>query len=218
MNVVYRTITSVDWLTLLLVGSLIILTVSKYFFRSTFYNFFILPFNNKYLTLSKKKGKLLSGFHVLLTLFQLLNISMFVFLARNSLFQEPDVSYPIVFWLIFAMLLGFLLFKIILQAGNGYFFENQTMMSDLIFEKLSFFNYSALIAFCGNVMLLYISNHSNLVVYIIIALILLINLIGLVNVVRIHQKLIVSNVLYFILYLCTLEIAPLVVIGSYLKD
>ena len=33
-----------------------------------------------------------------------------------------------------------------------------------------------------------------------------------------YQKILIPNIFYFILYLCALEIAPLVVIGSYLKD
>ncbi len=218
MNPEYRTIIGADWLTLILVGSLVLLTVGKYFFKTTFSAYLILPFNNKYLTLNKKKGRLFSWFHMLLTLFQLSNIAVFGFLVYNSLISQNSWSFPVTFFLILAVLVLFLISKIILQFGVGYFFENYAVVTDLIFEKLTFFNYSGLVAFCGNLILIYVLPDSKTVVYTTIGLIFLINLIGLFNVVRIHQKLILGNILYFILYLCTLEISPLVLLGSFLND
>ena len=218
MNPEYRTIVGADWLTLILIGSLLLLTIGKYFFKPTFGAYLILPFNNKYLTLNKKKGRLFSWFHLLLTFFQLCNISIFAFLVHNSLIAKNSGSYPILFFMILGGLVIFLVSKILLQFGVGYFFENYAMVSDLIFEKLTFFNYSSFIAFSGNLVLIYILPDSKTVVYTTIGLIFLINLIGLFNVVRIHQKLILSNILYFILYLCTLEISPLVLLGSFLND
>ncbi|WFO18183.1 DUF4271 domain-containing protein [Cellulophaga baltica 4] len=41
---------------------------------------------------------------------------------------------------------------------------------------------------------------------------------GWVTAIRNHQKLITNNFFYFILYLCALEIAPLVLLGDYFKD
>lgn len=218
MNPVYRTILGADWLTLVLIGSLLLLTVGKYFFQPTFWAYLILPFNNKYLTLNKKKGRLFSWFHLLLTFFQLCNSAVFAFLVYDILVSKNARAYPTMFFLILGVLVLYLLFKIILQFGVGYFFESYTTVSDLIFEKLTFFNYSGLIAFCGNIILIYVLPNSKTVVYTTIGLICLINLIGLFNVVRIHQKLILNNILYFILYLCTLEISPLVLLGSFLND
>jgi len=218
MNPEYRNIISADWLTLILLGSLLLLTIGKYFFRPTFSSYLILPFNNKYLTLNKKKGRLFSWFHLLLTFFQLCNISVFIFLVSDILTSRNSESYPVLFFIILSLLILFLMAKILLQIGVGYFFENSATILDLIFEKLTFFNYGGMIAFCSNVILIYILPGSKAVVYTTIALIFLINLIGLMNVVRIHQKLILNNILYFILYLCTLEISPLVLLGSFLND
>lgn len=218
MNPIYRNITSLDWMTLILGFSLLLLALGKYFFKSTFSTFFILPFNNKYLALSKKKGGFFNWFHLLLTLFQLLNISLFAFLASNVLSNKQLDSYPTIFWIALVFILAYLAVKTLLQLGNGYFFENLKIMNDLIFKKLSYFNYGGIIAFLGNIIIIYILQDSKPVVYATLFLILLINAIGLVTILRNHQKLIVANILYFILYLCTLEISPLVIIGSYLND
>ncbi len=218
MNPVYRTILSLDWITIALFISLILLTVSKYFFSSSFTTFFILPFNNKYLKINKKKGKIFNGFHVLLTIFQLINLSLFGYLASNVLNDHQIDFYPTFFWVLLICLLCFLCVKIVLQLGNGYFFQNQHTMTDLIFEKLTYFNYGGLIAFLGNVLLAYAIPQSKIIVYATIILLCIINCIGFINVLRNHQKLIISNIMYFILYLCALEISPLVIIVGYLKS
>jgi len=218
MNPIFRNITTLDWITTILVFSLLLLVVCKYFFRLSFSTFLILPFNNKYFALSKKKGKLFNWFHLLITLFQLLNIALFVFIANNVLTDNSINALPNLYWVILIFILSFLFFKIIIQAGNGYFFENLGVMNDLIFEKLSYFNYGGLVAFVGNIIILYILPDSKVLIYIVLSLILLINASGIATILRNHQKLIVADILYFILYLCTLEISPLVIVGRYLKD
>ncbi|MEM8509168.1 MAG: DUF4271 domain-containing protein [Bacteroidota bacterium] len=218
MDAISRSVSNWDWITLILFVGLVIITVGKYFFKASFFSFVALPFNRKYLTINKKKGRLFNGFHILLTVFQVLNISLFLFLTRSyAQGEDPDAS-PYLFWVVLALLCIYLLIKIILQLGNGYFFENSPLMMNLIFEKLSYFNYSGILAFVGNLLLIYIFHNYLPVAYTVILLILVINGIGLTNIFRNHQKLIVPNIFYFILYLCTLEIAPLVIFISFLNS
>ncbi|NNC35789.1 MAG: DUF4271 domain-containing protein [Croceitalea sp.] len=218
MNPIIRNITSLDWITITLFLTLAILAVCKYFFKTSFSSFMMLPFNKRYFGISNKRGKMFNWFHLLMTFFQVINMALFLYLARNILKGEIFNAYPAIYGVSLLILMTFLIFKFILQMGNGYFFENYPTMTDVVFEKLSYFNYSSLMAFFGNLFLVYILQGSKAVVYLTILLILLINIIGWVNTIRTHQKLIVTNFLYFILYLCTLEIAPLVIIGTYLKD
>jgi hypothetical protein len=60
--------------------------------------------------------------------------------------------------------------------------------------------------------LTYILKDSLSVVYVAIFLIVTVNVVGLITLIKNHQKLITSHFFYFILYLCALEIAPLVII------
>lgn len=218
MEIIYRNVDSLDWVTLLIFISLILLALGKYLFKGMFSNFIILPFNNKYVTLYNKKGKLFNWFHLLLTFFQLINFSLFIFLAKNILSSQNIDSYPIFFFLVLGILIIYLLLKIGIQMANGFVFNANELVSGLIFNKISYFNYSSCIAFLANVILTYVLKDSKPVVYLSIFCILFINGIGLVNALRNHQKLISINIFYFILYLCALEIAPLVLIGSYLND
>ncbi|WP_350293113.1 DUF4271 domain-containing protein [uncultured Croceitalea sp.] len=218
METIYRNVDSLDWITLIIFISLILLALGKYLFKGMFSNFIILPFNNKYVTLYNKKGKLFNWFHLLLTFFQLINFSLFIFLAKNSLSSQKIDSYPIFFFSVIGILIIYLLVKIGIQMANGFVFNANELVTGLIFNKISYFNYSSCIAFLANIILTYILKDSKPVVYLSIFCILFINGIGLVNALRNHQKLISINIFYFILYLCALEIAPLVIIGSYLND
>ena len=205
-------------MTITLIVSLLLLSLGRYFFTSSFFNFIILPFNNKYITLNRKKGKLFHGFHILMSIFQIANLTLFIFLAQN-IFQKQSLNGNSDFYLIIVVgLLVFLLLKTVLQMGNGYFFENHELMANLIFEKLSYFNYGGLIAFVGNILVIYVFPGSIAVVYFVILLFLIINGIGIIKILRNLQKLIVSNTFYFILYLCTLEISPIAIIISYLNS
>lgn len=167
-----------------------------------------------------KKEKLLNWFHIFFTLFQVINCSLFIYLGLQVLFKDTSLlikdsyGYPI----ILASVLLFLLVKVTLQMGNGFIFNSNRTISELIFKKLSYLNYSGLVMFAANVILCYVAKDSAVVVYIAFALILLINAIGWVTLLKNHQNFLAGNFFYFILYLCALEIAPFVILGSYLND
>ncbi|WP_225901946.1 DUF4271 domain-containing protein [Zobellia barbeyronii] len=218
MDPILRTAGTADWITIILISSIVFLVLAKSLFYSRFLNFIILPFNNKYIFMYNKKEKLMNWFHIFFTIFQVINFSLFVFLARQILRGDTNDVYPFMYPIILACILGFILVKIILQMSNGFIFGSGKTISELIFKKLSYLNYSGIIMFLANVMLAYVTQGSEIVVYVAILLVLLINVIGWVTVLRNHQKFITSYFFYFILYLCALEISPFVIIGSYLKQ
>ncbi|MUH34249.1 DUF4271 domain-containing protein [Zobellia amurskyensis] len=218
MDPILRTAGTADWITIILISSVVFLVLAKSLFYSRFLNFIILPFNNKYIFMYNKKEKLMNWFHIFFTIFQVINFSLFVFIARQILKGDTNDAYPFMYPIILASILGFILVKIILQLGNGFIFGSGKTISELIFKKLSYLNYSGIILFLANVILAYVAQGSEVVVYIAILLALLINVIGWVTVLRNHQKFITSYFFYFILYLCALEISPFVIIGSYLKQ
>ncbi|PRX56537.1 DUF4271 domain-containing protein [Flagellimonas meridianipacifica] len=217
MNPIIRTIESLDWMTLALVLSMLVMTLGKYLFQTKFLNFLILPFNNKYIMLSNKKGRLLNWFHIFMTIFQFINLSLFIFLINKAWNGTSNQDTFEVFLITIALVIVFQTVKIFLQLFKAFAFNTQELVWDVIYNKTTYFNHSSLVMFLSNIILIYILNNSKTVIYIAIGLILLINAIGLIKLVKNHQKVIVSYLFYFILYLCALEIAPLVVIGSYLK-
>ena len=216
MEAITRTIDTADWITIVLLTSIFFLVLAKGFFYTRFLNFIILPFNNKYIFMYSKKDKLFNWFNIFFTVFQLLNCSLFIYLVWNVL-GDLDGGYdPRVFFMIAGGLILFLFVKIFLQLGNGFVFNTNRIIGEFVFKKLSYFNYSGLVMFLANIVLVYIFKDSSVVIYIAVGLILFINGMGLSLLLRSHQNFITANFFYFILYLCALEIAPLVIIGSYL--
>lgn len=217
MEPLLRTTSTIDWVTILLFSSLLLVVVAKGLFYSRFLNFVILPFNNKYVFMYNKKDKLGNWFHVFITIFQLINFSLFVFLARNVLLQLPYDQNPMLFLIIIGAVLAFFTLKVFLQLGNGFIFGSSKVLSEIVFKKLSYLNYSGLIMFLANIVMSFVIKDSQIVVYAAILLILSVNIMGWSTVLQNHQKFIAAHFFYFILYLCALEIAPLVIIGSYLN-
>lgn len=216
MEAIPRTLYTADWITIVLFASVFFLVLAKSFFYARFLNYIILPFNNKYIFIYSKKDMLFNWFNVFLTVFQLLNCSLFIYLAWNILAGSGTGNNPKMFLMIGGSLILFLLAKIFLQLGNGFVFNTNRVIAEFIFKKLSYFNYSGLVMFLANITLAYVLRDSASVVYIALGLILFINGMGLALLIKNHQNFITANFFYFILYLCALEIAPLVIIGSYI--
>jgi len=218
MEPVQRVINNIDWITVIIFSSILCIVIAKNLFYNRFLNFMILPFNNKYIFMYNKKDKLINWFNIFFTIFQLLNFSLFIYLASNILSNSQSDLHPVIFSIILGFLFLFLFGKILLQMGSGFVFNNNKIISEFIFKKLSYLNFSSIIMLAANIILSYVFKDSKIVVFIAIFLIGVVNVIGWITVIKNYQKLISSYFFYFILYLCALEIAPFVIIANYLKD
>jgi len=218
MEAILRDLGAADWITLILFTSLLFLVLAKILFYSRFMNFIILPFNNKYIFLYNKKDRLMNWFHIFLTAFQILNLSLFLYLIFTILDPDDIILSPVFFAFIVGLVFLFLFVKILLQVGNSLVFNNRAIMSEILFKKISYLNYSSLVMFLANVLLTYVFIDSKLVVYLSLAVVFLILAIGWVTIIKTHLKFLTSYFFYFILYLCALEIAPVIILVNYLKD
>lgn len=218
MEAVERTVLSNDWITGILLLSLLCMVFAKEMFYNRFLNFIILPFNNKYIFLYNKKGRLLTGFHLAFSLFQILNLSLFAYLGAQAWEQEARWGSAFVFPVILGGLLGFILLKTGMQLTAGYLFDQENLISSLIFKKISYLNYSTLVLFGANLLLTYLLPQSKAIVLAGFSLALLVNIIGWITILKMNQKYVSTHFFYFILYLCALEIAPIVIISSVLNS
>ena len=218
MNSVVRESLQADWITIVILISLVFIIIAKQLFYTRFLNFLVLPFNNKYLFIYNKRDILLNWFHIFLSGFQLINLTLFIFYAVDILLQADLSNTPVNFLIVFSLILLFFLLKVILQLGNSFVFDNQKTITEIIFKKISFLNFSGMILFIANVLLTFILQGSELVVYAGIFLVILVNMVGWITILRNHQKYISGYFFYFILYLCALEISPYVLVVYYIKD
>lgn len=145
MEPILRATESFDWITILIFFSIIFVVVAKTLFYGRFLNFIILPFNNKYIFMYNKKDKLLNWFHVFFTLFQIINFSVFVYFTWSILWNNGGDASPFIYPIILGSLFLFLFVKVFMQLGSGFIFGSNKTISELIFKKLSYLNYSGII-------------------------------------------------------------------------
>jgi len=217
MNPLERPLIAQDWISIVLFLSLLALALGKFLYHGRFLNFLLLPFNDKYVLFHNKKGQWLGGFQILMTLFQLLNLALFIHLALEAFGTLPGRAPMGAFFVILGALALFLVAKAALQVFTGFVFNAQDMIRNLIFSKVAYLNHSGFVLLLANLFLVFGPGGDKAVIYSAIILVLIINGIGAMKLLKHHQKAMFPYFMYFILYLCALEIAPLVLIGSYLK-
>ncbi|MEP2057825.1 MAG: DUF4271 domain-containing protein [Maribacter litoralis] len=217
MEPIARTFGQTDWITITLVVSLLFPIIAKSIYYPRFLNFIILPFNNKYISTYTKKEKLFNWFHFLMSVFQVINTTLFIFFIWRSYFNPTEAKNPYIFPLLLAGVFLFIGAKTMAQLFNGFIFNSYKTFNELIFNKLTYLNYSGIILFIANVFLAYVFIDSKITIIIALILFFVINTIGWIAVLNNYQKFISTYFFYFILYLCALEIAPLVIMGSFLK-
>ena len=217
-EVLYRAAQNIDWITIILCCSIISIVVAKSLYYHRFANFMILPFNNKYIFMYNKKDKLSHWFTIFLSIFQLLNFALFVYYIDSIFHFSNATKSSNLYFGILGMVLLFFMIKIILNLSNAFVFNITDTISEFLFKNIAYLNYSGFVLLFANILLTYVLKDSKTVVYISFVLFFIINMIGWVVVIRNNQKLIANNFFYFILYLCALEITPIVLLGDYFKD
>lgn len=201
---------------LLIVGSLILLSWSKFLFPQLYSQFKYVLVNQKY-QLSFHKGKMFSHpFSLSMSVTAWLNISLFAYLVLPELVPSLEFKFELSYVYIAFYLAAYLLLKSWSQILLAEIFENQ-LIKRLLFAKMSILSFNSWILTLGSLLLIYLSNHNIIIIYSTISLFLLLYTLGYINVLRKHKIELFKQFLYFILYLCALEIAPLIIIINYLK-
>ena len=198
-----------DWYTIFIVASLAIIVSAKLLNFNRFSDFTRLLGNSNYLRIYFKDHKFLDPFDVLLFLNFCVNGTLLIVLTYTHYVQNVEIA-PLMFLKIAAILCAGTLIKILLELGIGYLFDIPKLFHSYVFQQVSFFNFLGIVLLPLNSLMIFgVPNHhiSLLVILIISGLILFI---GFIKSIKSYQKLLINNLFYFILYLCTLEI------GSYI--
>ena len=206
-----REIISNDWFTILIVLSTSILAVAKFAFSNRFNDFLWVVGNSKYLKIYARDQKFIDKFDSLLFANLIISLSIFLFLCYVILI-EPTTFNILLFLKIVLGIGALILIKVMLERLIGSLFEIDALIDSYIFQKTNYKNYIGLVLLPINTILIFALQPSSLIIYVILGLLLIISLIGFITSFKAHQKLIINNIFYFILYLCALEIAPYIIL------
>ena len=200
-----------EWFTVFMVLGLAAITISKQLFPARFNDFVAVLGNSKYLKIYSRDQKFIDGFDTLIFFNLIISLSIFGFLAYTTLIA-PMTFEIIVFLKIIFGVSSLLLIKVLLERLIGSLFEIDKLVDQYLFQKTSYLNFSGFILLAINALILYAITPSKWILFIGIGLILLVNILGLITTFKNHQKLILNNLFYFILYLCALEIGPYLIL------
>jgi len=211
-----REIISNEWFTVLVVLCVCILAFAKARFTNRFNDFLWVLGNSKYLKIYSRDQKFTDQFNGLLFLNLIISSALFYFIWYNTFIES--IAFDLI--LFFKFFIGFgslILIKILIERLIGSLFEIDSLIDSYVFQKTNYKNYIGLVLLPINILLIFAVNPSKTILYIVAGLILVINLVGFITSFKIHQKLILNNLFYFILYICALEIAPYIILYKVLN-
>lgn len=197
-----------DWVSLLIVGSLILISAAKWVQGVRFNDFVQLIFTNKYFFLYEKGNKVFSAFNMLLFANQVLVVSVFIFLLLTHFSKEITMSNYLVFLRIVGFYTLFIALKFYLEKAIAHLFSIDKEIDRYLYQKLSYRNLISLFLLIVNMLFLYALKPNTLLFYLVILVLVVSNVLALIYSYKTHEKQIRSNIFYFILYLCALEISP----------
>ena len=200
-----------EWFTVFLVLAVGCLTLSKFLFARRFDDFLAVIGNSKYLKIYTKEQKFIDGFDALMFLNLIISVSIFSFLMYSEFVNLAEFDLVQFFKLLFGVG-ALVLIKVLLERLIGSLFEIDALIDSYLFQKTTYKNYTGFILLPVNILLIYTITPTKGVVYAVLALIFLINLMGFMTSFKNHQKILLNNFFYFILYLCALEIAPYIIL------
>jgi hypothetical protein len=212
-----RETVSNEWFTVFIVLGLVFLTLSKFLSSRRFDDFLAVIGNSKYLKIYAREQKFIDGFDTLLFLNLIISVSIFSFLMYSEFVSPAEFDLIQFFKLLFGVG-ALVLIKVLLERLIGSLFEIDALIDSYLFQKTTYKNYTGLILLPVNILLIYSFSPSKSIIYIILGLIFLINLIGFITSFKNHQKILLNNLFYFILYLCALEIGPYLILYRLILD
>ena len=202
-----RTLENKDWATILFVSGFALIAIVKTVFETRFNDFMNLIVSDKYIKIYRDSSHLMSAFTVLLFLVQVISLAFFIQLALHS-FGYASKSDWMLFLQITTLLFVFILSKFLIEKIIAATFDIEEFTEQFNLQKVSYRTYVGLLILPLDIILYYNDNLTkNWFIFIIIFLLLL-NVITYIMALKNYQSLVFSKLFYFILYLCTLEIAP----------
>lgn len=207
MNVLDRIDFSNNWLTLVLLFLLLLIAILKSINQQKLFGysraFFLKGFIAKK---TEERESFFNVFNLVLFFF-----SSIIFGVVISLFVQYFLDFKLSFMLfikIYSLVLVYLFVFILLDRIIANLFEINNEVSYLLSSKIAYLYNTSLLLFPVLVIINYSFTSTFVLFWFLIGFLLLSILLLVVN----NKNLIINKLFYFILYLCALEIAPLLII------
>ena len=211
-----RDFVSNDWYIVFCLVSLVVILMAKKIDAQRFSEFLKLFGNNNYLRIYLKEHSFFDRFDSLLFINFCINFVVFGGIGYQFVF-EPVTMNLLKFSQLFSFVAVVVLLKIGLELFLGYVLDLRTLFNILTFQQISSYNFIGLILLPLNAFIVFGVNFAPLAIILTMVLILLIVVAGMTKTVQSNLNILLNNFFYFILYLCTLEIGPYLILYKMLN-
>lgn len=202
-----RIIENKDWATVLFLFCLVIIAINKVISSVRFNEFIKLAYSDKYIKIYKDSSNLMSGFTVSMFLLQLFSFSFFILLVLDQFGIAKKTDW-IIFIQLFTFLSVFILSKFLIEKIIATAFNIEEFSEQFNLLKVNYRGYFGLVLMPINILLYYNTFDSKLFFSILLIVLFTLNVTTYIVALKLYQNLLFRKIFYFILYLCTLEIAP----------
>ena len=210
-----RNILLKDAFTVIILSLIIIITLIKYNNHKKFNSLLKIFWNSSYLKKYKYEKITYYLFDYFLQINFIVSLGLFVFIY-NIIYNGNRLSFNFLEFIdIIQIIITFLVLKNLTEIVISWVFNIQWLTNLYLNEKINYNSLIGLIILPINVLILYFFNPSINILFIFIYIILLLKLTAYVNSFILHQKTIKKSWFYFILYLCTLEIIPYLLLYNF---
>ena len=193
-------------------GIFAILSITRYLYPKRFHEFLSIPLTDKFFKLRGESSEIKHLFNALLFVVQVLSISLFIYIYLSitdpSFIEENR-------WLIIQIVTGytvFVLVKFLLEKIIAYIFNIEGTINRYLYEKLSYASLISLLVLIGNVVFVFTFNPNKNVLITFATVIAALYIVSLISSFKRNWNIILRHFFYFILYLCTLEIVPYIIL------
>ena len=199
-----------DGFTIIILLNIIIVTIAKALNNSKFKQFIFIYLNNSFLKFNTNNNSFLSSFNSLLNINYLISLSVYISIIKSYSSYGINNNFEIsIFFKTLLIVIVFVYAKYLIELLVGWAFSISKFIVTFNLQKNNFNKLIGIIIILLNSLTIYSFPNSMTFIKMSIFFVISLYLIGLYKVIRLNDNLILSNMFYFILYLCTLEIVPI---------
>jgi len=204
-----------DAFTVIILSLIIIITLIKYNNHKKFNSFLKIFWNISYLKKYKYEKITYYLFDYLLQTNFIISLGLFAFIF-SIVYNGNSLAFNFLEFInIIQIIITFLVLKNLAEILISWVFNTQWLTKLYLNEKINYNSLIGLIILPINILILYFFNSSINTLFIFICIILLLKLTAYINSFILHKKTIKKSWFYFILYLCTLEIIPYLLLYNF---
>lgn len=203
-----------DWISVILFIILVLLAVIKYVFNEKLLHTSTFFLSKKYLQIyfNRDKNSSLTLFQFLFFLVQSMTLGLLFYFINLKIIENSTFSSFQGFLLISSGVLIYFGFRFLTGMFLAYIFSLKPVHKKIMHDKINYFNNLIIWILPFIFIISYVQFYEKQLVQLTLILFFILLLIRYSLFLLNNKKLIFSNLFYFIMYLCTLEIAPLIII------